>query len=111
MKENFFEFLKLRQSDQRRLAIVLTAAVLLLCWQSVTGGRKSDDLKTYQFRIDINTATQGELQTLPGIGPKLAESIILYRDAYAPIENIEEMKNVRGIGHKRYDNMKPFLTQ
>ena len=88
--------------------MILTA---LLCWQ--TAGRKQETLapKQYEFRIDINTATHGELQTLPGIGPRLAESIIQYRDEHAPIDDFDEVMNVRGIGVVRHGKMKPYFTE
>ena len=66
--------------------------------------------KQYQFRIDLNTATIGELQTLPGIGPKLAEGIVQYRDENAPLSHFDEIMNVRGIGVKRHSTMKPYFT-
>ena len=66
--------------------------------------------KQYTFRIDWNTVVHGELQTLPGIGPKLAENIIRYRDEHAPIRNFDEIMNVSGIGIKRYNTLKPFFT-
>ena len=100
----------LRHSDQRTLAIVLAVFASLLCWNSAAGKREMVEPKEYRFRIDINTATVGELQTLPGIGPKLAEGIIQYRDENAPIEDFSEILNVRGIGPKRYDAMKPYFT-
>ena len=66
--------------------------------------------KQYKFRIDLNTATLGELQVLPGIGPKLSESIIEYRDRHVPIHSFDDIMNVRGIGPKRHSNMKPYFT-
>jgi len=104
------EFFRLRHSDQRTVALVLVALVLLLCWH--TTGEKQETLepKQYQFRIDLNTATLGELQTLPGIGPKLAESVIQYRDQHVPIPDFDDIMNVRGIGVKRHSDMKPYFT-
>ena len=45
-------------------------------------------------RININNASIQELQTLPRIGPTLAESISLYREQHGPFQNIEDIKNV-----------------
>ena len=93
------------------MAVLLIILPALLCWQTV--GRKQKTLATqqYEFLIDINTATLGELQTLPGIGPRLAESIIQYRDEHLPIYNFDEMMNVRGIGVVRHGKMKPYFTE
>jgi competence protein ComEA len=105
-----FEFLRLRHSDQRTVAIALAISVALLCVYTTTKKQETFEAKPYKFRIDINTATLGELQTLPGIGPKLAESIVQYRDQHTPIREFEEIMNVRGIGEKRYNTMKPYFV-
>ena len=48
--------------------------------------------------VDVNTATLEELDTLPGIGPALAERIIEYREEYGPFEAPEDLLEVKGIG-------------
>ena len=108
--EKMFEFFRLRHSDQQTVAFVLTIFVLLLCWHTMWGKQETFEPKQYEFRIDLNTATLGELQTLPGIGPKLAESIIQYRDQHAPMDNFDDILNVKGIGNKRHSVMKPYFV-
>jgi len=105
-----FGFFRLLHSDQRTIAFVLALFVVLLCWHTASGKQETFATKQYRFRIDLNTATLGELQTLPGIGPKLAESIIRYRDQHTPIDDFNEILNVSGIGPKRYSAMKPYFT-
>ncbi len=51
--------------------------------------------------IDINKATREQLEALPGIGPVLAQRIIDYRQRKGGFKNIEELRNVPGIGPKR----------
>ena len=60
--------------------------------------------------ININTATQTELELLPGIGPSTATKIIDYREENGKFENIEEIKNVPGIGEAKYENIKNKIT-
>ena len=60
--------------------------------------------------VNINTATQTELETLPGIGPSLALNIINYRKENGRFSSIEEIKNVRGIGDARFENLKAYIT-
>jgi len=105
-----FGFFQLRHSDQRTVAVLLAISALLLCWHTATGKQETFQKKQYKFRIDLNTATHGELQTLPGIGPKLAENIIQYRDRHVPIHDFGEIMNVNGIGPKRHSTMKPYFT-
>ena len=59
--------------------------------------------------ININKASSGELQNIPGIGPKTADKIVRYRDGN-PFLNIEDIKNVPGIGDKKFEEIKDFIT-
>lgn len=60
-------------------------------------------------KININTATQTELETLPGIGPSTALKIINYREENGGFETIEEIKEVSGIGDAKYENIKDLI--
>ena len=104
------DMFRLRHSDQQTVAVLLAVLAVLLCWHTTRGKQETFEPKQYQFRVDLNTATLGELQTLPGIGPKLSESIIQYRDENAPILDFDDIINVRGIGVKRLATMKPYFT-
>ena len=61
-------------------------------------------------KVNINTATQSELDTLPGIGETLAKRILDYRSTNGPFKSIEDIRNVNGIGQKKYDDMKDLIT-
>lgn len=60
--------------------------------------------------ININAADKDELTSLDGIGETMAERIIEYRNTNGPFGNIEEIKNVKGIGDKTFENVKDFIT-
>jgi len=60
--------------------------------------------------ININTASQVELETLPGIGPKTAQKIIAYREANGPFESIEDIQDVSGIGPKTFEDIEELIT-
>ena len=60
-------------------------------------------------KISINSATKEELMTLPGIGEKTALKIIEYRKAQA-FKSIEDIKNVKGIGDKKYEKIKDLIV-
>ena len=60
--------------------------------------------------ISINTATKEELMTLKGIGESKALAIITYREEHGPFTNIEDIKNIKGIGDKMFDAIKDYIT-
>lgn len=60
--------------------------------------------------ISINTATIEQLQTLSGIGYEKAKGIVSYREEHGSFQNIEEIKNVNGIGDSIFDKIKDHIT-
>lgn len=74
-------------------------------------GRKSGRKpKTPDRAIDPNLASRADLETLPGIGPVLAQRIIDYRRAHGPYKTIADLRKVSGIGRKKLEKIKPYLT-
>ena len=61
-------------------------------------------------RVNINTATAEQLQTLPGIGPSLAQRIINYRTQNGHFAAIAELTNVEGIGNNRLYTLLDYIT-
>ena len=61
-------------------------------------------------QISINTASAAELETLPGIGPALAQRIVTYRTEHGPFAHIEDIMNVAGIGPAIFDIIKDLIT-
>ena len=60
-------------------------------------------------KININKATQTEIETLPGIGPSTALKIINYRNEHGKFKNVEDIKNVPGIGDTKFENIKEYI--
>lgn len=56
-------------------------------------------------KVNINTASAAELQTLKGIGPALSERIVEYREANGRFSKVQDLKNVSGIGDKTYESL------
>lgn len=60
-------------------------------------------------KININTATESQLEILPGIGPAMAKKVVEYR-AKNPFKEPIHIIRVKGIGHKMFAKLKPYLT-
>jgi competence protein ComEA len=60
--------------------------------------------------VNINTASIAELETLPGIGPSLAQQIIDHRAAHGPFATVEAILDVSGIGPARFEQIKEHIT-
>ncbi|MCI8440978.1 MAG: helix-hairpin-helix domain-containing protein [Provencibacterium sp.] len=60
-------------------------------------------------RININSASAAELQSLPGIGEKLAKAIVEEREANGRFGSRKDLMRVRGIGEKTYEKLKDYL--
>jgi competence protein ComEA len=61
-------------------------------------------------KINLNTATAEQLQTLPGVGPSIAKRILDHRTKNGKFNKVEEILNVKGIGEKKFQKMKDRLV-
>ena len=96
----------------RRHALIAGFALMLVAGMVVTQAAPTpvsgQVLEQNQSRrVNVNTATQRELETLPGIGPKIALEIIKHR----PYRNGQELQDkVKGIGPKTWNDIKNLIT-
>jgi competence protein ComEA len=60
--------------------------------------------------VNINTASEGELTALSGIGPSKAKAIVEYRKANGNFKTVEDIQKVKGIGPATYESLKSQLT-
>ena len=65
---------------------------------------------TGEGKVNINTADAAALQTIPGIGPSKADRIIEYRESEGKFNEIDDIKNISGIGNKTFESIKEYIT-
>jgi competence protein ComEA len=77
----------------------------------------SDQLSTavapkrfHQGSLDVNRATEQDFDALPGIGPKLAERIMEYRQSVGAFHSLDELRAIKGIGNKKFERIRPLVT-
>jgi competence protein ComEA len=92
-------------SRHKVLALGLAAAVAVLSLAAAYAQSPAPKAK-----VNINTAPASELETLPRIGPKVAQRIIDFRTKNGGFKKIEDIMKVQGIGEKVYENIKDLIT-
>jgi competence protein ComEA len=90
------------------------AATLLVvyCWNALPFGTRpaaDDAIHTPAYRVELNTATRGELLQLPGVGPALAERIEEYRRAHGGFTSVDDLLHVSGIGPATLERLRPLV--
>ena len=63
----------------------------------------------FSIPLDLNRASAEDLCLIPGIGESLAQEMIAYRDRRKGFRSVEDLRNVKGIGEKKYQNLKGFF--
>ncbi len=91
-----------------RLACILTLCLGLVLSSVSVMAQKSGNPSTE--KINLNSATVEQLQSLPGIGPATAKAIVEYRTKAGKFNRVEEIINVKGIGEKKFQRIKDRLV-
>ncbi len=60
--------------------------------------------------VNLNTATESELQLLPGVGPSKAAAVVAYRKKYGSFKKVEDLSKVKGFSYKTLKKLKPYLA-
>lgn len=89
---------------------ILAASVDTVTTDSTANEKEEKaDQNTEKEQININTADEEALKSLPGIGSAYAKRILIYREENDGFETIEELTEIKGIAQKRLDKLKPFI--
>ncbi len=95
--------MKINRSTGTALGLILALVVLSVSWafaEAPAAGAK----------VNINTASQTELEGLPRIGPKIAREIVDFRTKNGAFKKVEEIMKVKGIGEKLFNQLKDLIT-
>ncbi len=101
-------------SRQERFLILAFLIFGTLCisfshHQKAVSGLETVDFEEPRYIVNINTVGIDELERLPGIGPVMARKIISHRDSSGGFKAKEELKDVKGIGDKKFEKMKDLI--
>lgn len=100
-----------RISDQMVIYIPVQGEVLPEILKEVSNENNQDkETNSAMNKIDLNKASETELQTLTGVGGKKAQEIIRYREEKGGFKSIEDLKNISGIGEKTFEKLKNQIT-
>jgi competence protein ComEA len=66
--------------------------------------------RSHKNPLDLNQATEQDFDGLPGIGARLAERIIAYRQSVGTFRSLDELRQVKGIGSKKFERIRPLIT-
>lgn len=66
--------------------------------------------RSQQGLLDLNRATDRDFDALPGVGPRLAERIMKYRQSVGMFHSLDELRAVKGIGKKKFEQIRPLVT-
>ena len=67
------------------------------------------DVASRRVLLDLNRVTAEDLESLPGIGPVLAQRVMAYRKSNGGFHTVEELRQVKGIGQKKFDRVRPLV--
>jgi competence protein ComEA len=74
------------------------------------GGPSPGGAPTPSTPLDLNSATETQLEALPGIGPSLAQAIVAEREREGGFKSVDDLRRVRGIGDVRFAQLRPLVT-
>ena len=86
--------------------LVVSAAIVLFTYPASTSAQKTLPSQP----INLNTATIAQLETLPGIGPNTAKSIVDFRNHSGPFQHVEDLLAIKGISKSKLEKLRPYVT-
>ena len=88
------------------LLLVARAVIVLFVSLGIALAQKTPPAQP----INLNTATIAQLETLPGIGPNTAKSIVDFRNHSGPFQRVEDLLAIKGISKSKLEKLRPYVT-
>ena len=95
--------------------LIVMAVFFIIGGQNALGKSEKSKAKeapaaeTVVKKININTADVDTLKGIKGIGPKLAENIVAYREKVGQFKTVDDLLEVKGVGDKKLEAIRPFI--
>lgn len=99
--------MSIRHRHANLLCLILICSIFAGCTKRVE--HPAANAQRVTGAIDINTASVEELETLPHIGSKTAESIVEFRTTNGPFRRVEHLMQIRGISEERFLELRPYI--
>jgi competence ComEA-like helix-hairpin-helix protein len=108
-----------RFAERDQVVVCVLAAVLVVAvaarsgaarWAASRPVRRVEGCEEIGYRVDLNRASPGELDLLPGIGPAKAQRIVDHRRAHGPFERIGDLARVPGISGQCAERLRALVT-
>ena len=95
----------------RQIVAFVTLLLSVACGRVVTRNAvvSNREVRTSVEAVNINIATEDELQKVPRIGPKLAKDIVEYRNQHGPFRRPEHLMLIQGISDQRFREIREFI--
>ena len=97
------------RAAQFALAAFLVFLLGLLAYRGYGPGLGARPTETVAARFDLNRADRSELEQIPGVGAKLAQSIVDHRGEKGRFQSLDQLRDVKGVGPAIYDKARPYL--
>jgi competence protein ComEA len=97
------------RAAQFALAAFLVFLLGLLAYRGYCTGFGARPTETVAARFDLNSADRSELEQIPGVGTKLAQSIVDHRGKKGRFQSLDQLRDVKGVGPATYDKVRPYL--
>lgn len=88
-------------------AVIAASAIILLMCCAHAGAKK---IPPPLHSVNLNTATEKELEQLPGVGPTTAKAIVQFRTKSGPFRRVDDLLVIRGISETKLKKIRPYVT-